>query len=96
MKRKEKIITGLTKAFCRIKFPPMNKIYVIATETQYGYEEGTDDPILVTEVCSQLGFWERESDAQSECISMNIDYVPEDDSDAGSPFFALAIDRAES
>jgi hypothetical protein len=59
----------------------MNKnIYVIATETQYGYEEDSVKPQFITEVLHNLGCWDDETVAAFEALRLNSEGIPEDDS----------------
>lgn len=74
----------------------MNTIYVIAEEVQRGYEEDSIKPNFVTEICYNLGFWDDETSANLVCTALNADHLPEDDSEAGEPYFVRAIHRSKT
>ena len=73
----------------------MNTIYVIAKEVQRGYEDDSVKPIFITETRYNFGFWDNELDARQYCLGMNALSIPEDDSEAGEPYFVLSIEKAK-
>lgn len=70
----------------------MKTIYVIATETQFGYEEDSTTPNFVTEVYYNFGAWTDRNSAQLKVLALNAENIPEDDSVSGEgEYFILEL-----
>jgi hypothetical protein len=70
----------------------MNKnIYVIATETQFGYEEDSTKANIVTEICYNFGAWNDRIGAELKCVELHTKDIPEDDSENSDKYFVLEL-----